>query len=94
VERVTSRVLIHVPQNSLHAAIRKLARVGGRFLLAVEYFAEEETPILYRGRTDLLWKRNFPDHFRKCLPGHGLVRSGYWGSEDGFDRAHWWLLET
>lgn len=89
----TSGVLIHIPQDSLHTAIRRMGRASRRFFLAVEYFAEEETPILYRGSTDLLWKRNFPDHFRACLPGHSLVRSGYWGPEDGFDRAHWWLLD-
>jgi pseudaminic acid biosynthesis-associated methylase len=90
---LTAGVLIHIPLDSLHVAIRELDRVSGRFMLVVEYFAEQETLIPYRGHDDLLWKRNFPSHFQQCLPGVGLVRSGYWGPEDGFDRAHWWLSE-
>lgn len=89
----TAGVLIHIPLDRLHIAMQELARVSGRFLLAAEYFAEEETPILYRGQVDLLWKRNFPEHFRKCLPKLSLLRNGYWGPEDGFDQVHWWVFE-
>jgi pseudaminic acid biosynthesis-associated methylase len=89
----TVGVLIHIPANCLRQAIEELARVSGRYLLAAEYFAEQETAIPYRGRTDLLWKRNFPRHFEQSLPGIRQLRSGYWGPEDGFDRVHWWLIE-
>ncbi len=89
----TVGVLIHIPLDSLHAAMQELARVSGRFLVAVEYFAEQETAIPYRGHNDLLWKRDFLSHFQECLSAVTLLRSGYWGPEDGFDRAHWWLLE-
>ncbi len=89
----TVGVLIHIPLDSLHAAMRELARVSGRYLLAVEYFAEQETTIPYRGHNDLLWKRDFLFHFQQCLPGLSLLRKGYWGPEDGFDRDHWWLFE-
>ena len=89
----TVGVLIHIPLDSLHAAMRELARVSGRYLLAVEYFAEQETRIPYRGHIDLLWKRNFLFHFQQCLSGLALLRKGYWGPEDGFDRDHWWLFE-
>lgn len=89
----TVGVLIHIPLDSIRAAIKEMARVSRRYLLAVEYFAEQETPISYRGRTDLLWKRNFLRHFQEHIPGIALARSGYWGPERGFDRVHWWLLE-
>jgi len=89
----TVGVLIHIPADCLPAAIRELARVSGRYVLAVEYFAEQETVVPYRGHQDLLWRRNFLRHFQECLPAHRLLRSGYWGLADGFDRTHWWLLE-
>lgn len=89
----TVGVLIHIPLDSLPAAMRELARVSARFVLAVEYFAEEETVVPYHGHQDLLWRRNFLRHFQECLPGHRLLRSGYWELADGFDRTHWWLLE-
>jgi pseudaminic acid biosynthesis-associated methylase len=89
----TVGVLIHIPLESLQAAMLELARVSSRYLLAAEYFAEKETAISYRGSSDLLWKRDFLRHFQECLPGITVLRSGYWGAEDGFDRDHWWLLE-
>lgn len=89
----TVGVLIHVPLDSLPAAICELSRVSSRFLLAAEYFAGQETAVPYRGQTDLLWKRNFLQHFEGCVPSARLLRSGFWGPEDGFDRVHWWLLE-
>jgi len=90
---LTVGVLIHIPLDSLHSAITELARSSRRYLLAAEYFAPQETEISYRGQSNLLWKRDFLKHFQECLPGAGLLRSGFWGAEDGFDRVHWWLLE-
>jgi pseudaminic acid biosynthesis-associated methylase len=89
----TSGVLIHIPLSDLPVALDEICRVSSQYVLAVEYFAEEETTILYRGHTDLLWKRNFLRHYQTQCPELTLIRSGYWGPEDGFDRAHWWLLE-
>jgi pseudaminic acid biosynthesis-associated methylase len=89
----TVGVLIHVPLESLQAAILELARASSRYLLAAEYFAEQETTISYRGSNELLWKRNFPGYFQGLLPGINLSRSGYLAPEEGFDRVHWWLFE-
>ncbi len=89
----TVGVLIHIPLDSLPAAICELSRVSSRFLLAAEYFSERDTAMPYRGQTDLLWKRNFLEHFQKCIPNIRLLRSGYCGPQDGFDSVHWWLME-
>lgn len=89
----TCTVLIHVPLAELPAAMREIARVSRRYILCIEYFAEEETSIHYRGRDDLLWKRNFLAHYEREVPGVKVLRSGYWDDKHGFDRSHWWLLE-
>lgn len=89
----TAGVLIHVSLENLAAALREIHRVSRRYLLAIEYFAAEETAIEYRGRMDLLWKRDFRAHYERQFPGLRLRREGYWGPEEGFDRTHWWLLE-
>lgn len=86
-------VLIHVPLESLEVAMAQIHRVTNRYILAVEYFAEEETPIHYRGHDDLLWKRDFPRHYLQRFPDLRLMRQGYWGPEHGADRVNWWLLE-
>ena len=89
----TACVLIHVPTERLIDAMREIARVARRYILAIEYYSEQDTAIEYRGHNDLLWKRNFLKHYQTNVPDLKLVGSGYWGEEDGFDRTHWWLME-
>lgn len=89
----TAGVLIHVPLDSLPQALAEMHRVSRRYLLAVEYFGEQETPVPYRGEEGLLWRRDFPTHFRSQFPDLGLVRSGFWDQALGFDRTTWWLFE-
>ena len=90
----TACVLIHIPPANLPLAMAEIYRVSRRYILAIEYFAEQETVIDYRGHDDLLWKRDFLKHYQTQFPDLALIRSGYWGHEDGFDRTHWWLLEN
>ena len=85
-------VLIHVPLDSLRAAMAEIHRVSARYLLAIEYFAEQETRIAYRGHDDLLWKRNFLKHYQAWFPDLSLVRQGSWGPEQRADNVSWWLL--
>jgi pseudaminic acid biosynthesis-associated methylase len=89
----TAGVLIHIPQSTLAASMAEIARVSARYVLAIEYFAADETEVPYRGGQDLLWKRDFLACYQAAVPHLTLVRSGYWGKEDGFDRCHWWLLQ-
>ena len=89
----TAGVLIHIPSAELPAGLREIHRASKRYILAIEYMTEEETAIEYRGRNDLLWKRNFLKHYQTQFPDLTVNRSGYWGPDDGFDRTHWWLLE-
>jgi pseudaminic acid biosynthesis-associated methylase len=89
----TAGVLIHIPLGDLPLALSEIYRVSKRYILAIEYFAQEETAVCYRGHDNLLWKRDFLQHYRSQFPDLALIRSGYWGPEDGFDRTHWWLLE-
>jgi pseudaminic acid biosynthesis-associated methylase len=89
----TAGVLIHVPPQSLDGVLREIVRVSRRYVLAVEYFAEAEEVVRYRDHDDLLWKRDFPAAYAQVAGDLRLVRSGFWGPEDGFDDASWWLLE-
>ena len=89
----TAGVLIHIPLDVLPAALKEIFRVSRRYVLAVEYYAEKETLIPYRGHDDLLWKRDFLRHYQALCPELTLQRRGHWGAEDGFDRTHWWLME-
>jgi pseudaminic acid biosynthesis-associated methylase len=86
----TAGVLIHVALDDLLRAMREVCRCSRRYILAIEYFSEEETVIPYRGHQDLLWKRDFRRHYQSLFPDLTLVRQGY---VEEWDRSTWWLLE-
>lgn len=90
---MTAGVLIHVALPDLGNALSQVYRCSRRYVLAVEYFAEEETVMPYRGHDDLLWKRNFPRHYQEAFPDLTLVREGSVGPPDGVDESEWWLFE-
>lgn len=89
----TVGVLIHVKLSDLAGTLAEIYRVSSHYILAIEYFAEEETAIPYHGHNDMLWKRDFLAHYRSQFPSLMLIRRGYWGPENGFDNSTWWLFE-
>jgi len=89
----TAGVLIHIPLPQLPNAISEIYRVSSRYILAIEYYAEQETALPYRGYDNFLWKRDFLKHYEERFSDLRLIRSGFWGLEDGFDQTQWWLLE-
>lgn len=90
----TAGVLIHIGLADLPRALSEIYRVSKRYILAMEYFAEEETIIHYRGHNDLLWKRNFLKHYQTLFPDLRVLREGFLGPEKkSWDSHTWWLLE-
>lgn len=89
----TAGVLIHVRLLDLAAALTEIYRVSKRYILAVEYFAEEETNVSYRGHENLLWRRDFLMHYQSQFPSLALIRNGHVGPKEGFGKSRWWLLE-
>jgi pseudaminic acid biosynthesis-associated methylase len=84
----TAGVLIHIPPNKLHTALSEIYRVSGKYILTMEYFSEMATTINYRGRDDLLWKRNFPKIYMGAFPDLVMIRNGVYNITD---EVHWWL---
>jgi len=89
----TSNVLIHIALADLPLAMQEIYRVSRRYILAIEYYAEQETEIFYRGHTSSLWKRDFRKHFEDLYPSLRLQRHGIWDMSVGFDDSTWWLWE-
>lgn len=88
----TAGVLIHVAPHDLPRALDEICRVSRRYVLAIEYYAEQETTLPYRGQSEQLWKRDFGKHYQTRFPALRLLDEGYWDTQDGFDRTNWWLL--
>lgn len=86
----TAGVLIHVPPVDLTKTMEAIVRASADYVLAVEYAAEQEEEVLYRGHTGALWKRPFGELYQRM--GLKLVYQESLGKEDGFDNCSAWLL--
>jgi len=84
----TAGVLIHIAPQDLKAFMQRIVDASCDYVLAVEYEAEEETEVEYRGNSGKLWKRPFGKLYQEM--GLTLVDEGDPG--EAFDRCHYWLL--
>ncbi len=89
---ITANMLIHVALENLAAVLEEIHRLSRKYILFIG-ISRKKTMIHYRGHDDLLWKRNFPEHYRSRFPTLRLLKCGYWDRDNGFDRSHWWLWE-
>jgi len=84
----TAGVLIHVAPERLAAFMGRLVATSAHYVLAVEYVADQEEMIDYRGTPNLLWKRPYGKLYEDM--GLKLLHTGV---ATGFDRCDYWLLE-
>jgi spore coat polysaccharide biosynthesis protein SpsF len=84
----TSGVLIHVAPNDLPAFMKAIVHASADYVLAIEYAADKEEEIPYRGQHRALWKRPYGKLYEQM--GLTLVLQGDAGA--GFDRCQFWLL--
>ena len=84
----TCGVLIHVAPEDLDSVMRAIVATSGRYVLAVEYAADQEEEVEYRGHAGKLWKRPFGKLYEQM--GLKLLSVGEAG---GFDECVYWLLE-
>jgi spore coat polysaccharide biosynthesis protein SpsF len=89
----TCGVLIHVHPDDLLEACREIVRVSRRYVLCAEYFSPRPEAIEYRGRTDLLFKRDFGGFYLDQWPELRLVDYGFLWKRTEFDDLNWWLFE-
>jgi len=84
----TAGVLIHVPPDELETVMRAIAMVSAQYVLAIEYAADTEQMIDYRGNADRLWKRPYGQLYQDM--GLRLLSEGVAG---GFNECTYWLLQ-
>jgi pseudaminic acid biosynthesis-associated methylase len=85
----TAGVLIHIAPDELEAFMGEVVRVSAQYVLAVEYEAEQEEALDYRGHTERLWKRPYG----KLYEAMGLTQVAKWPAGAGFDNCTAWLME-
>lgn len=84
----TCGVLIHIAPKDLKAMMRNIITVSRQYVLAVEYHADKEKAVEYRGNKDKLWKRDYGKLYQDM--GLSLIESG---EAEGFDQCQFYLLE-
>ena len=84
----TAGVLIHIPPESLTAAMLSIVRASTKHVLCVEYESDAEEEVTYRGHANRLWRRPYGMLYERM--GLSLVASGHAGP--GFDDCHYTLL--
>jgi SAM-dependent methyltransferase len=89
----TCGVLIHVPPDRIDEALTEVHRVARRYLLAIEYHADEDTEVEYRGLPEMLWKRDYGTHYQRLFPDLELIGEGALTVRDGFAGDYYWLLK-
>ena len=88
----TAGVLIHVDPEDLEETMRQIVVLSSRWVLAIEYEAEAEEEITYRGEQGLLWKRPYGKLYEAMGLRH--VRMPWpIGKDLGFDNCTAHLME-
>jgi pseudaminic acid biosynthesis-associated methylase len=81
-------VLIHIPPDQISDVLESMIAASTKYVLAVEYAAETEEAVEYRGHTERLWRRPFG----KMLVEKGLKPVVWGDAGEGFDSCGFWLL--
>lgn len=88
----TAGVLIHQPETTLPLVMAEAVRCSRRYVLALEYFAEEVTEVPYRGQEGALFKRDYGRLYGELFPELHIEDRGKLGQNEGWDDVTWWLF--
>jgi len=90
---LTVGVLIHQPDTTLPLVMAELVRVSRRYVLWVEYHADETTEVPYHGERGALLKRDYGRIYHALFPELQVRGEGFLGEDAGFDRVTWQVLQ-
>ncbi len=89
----TAGVLIHQPEDALLEVMYEVVRCSRRYVLCLEYFAEQTVEVPYRGQTGALFKRDYGRLYAESFPALRQLETGFLGKDQGWDDVTWWLFE-
>lgn len=91
----TSGVLIHINPSSLNLVTDHIVRIASKYVICIEYFADKEESVNYRGNDDVLFKRDFGSYYLDKYPELELVNYGFsWRRDTGLDNLTWWIFKV
>jgi pseudaminic acid biosynthesis-associated methylase len=91
----TCGVLIHISPDDLGWVTDEITRVARKYVLCIEYFSHNPEKITYRGRKNLLFKRDFGAFYLQRYTNLKWIDYGFlWKCESkSYDNLNWWLFE-
>ncbi len=89
----TAGVLIHQSNDTLPIVMAEIVRCARRYVLCIEYFAEETVEIPYRGQPRALFKRDYGRLYEEIFSELKLLEHGMLTREQGWDDVTFWLFE-
>lgn len=89
----TAGVLIHQPEETLPQVMAEIVRVSRKYVLCLEYESETTVEVPYRDQSGALFKRPYGNLYKNQFPVLSLLKSGYLGPEEGWDRVTYYLFE-
>jgi pseudaminic acid biosynthesis-associated methylase len=86
----TAGVLIHIDPKILESAVKKMIDLTNQYIFGFEYYSDDLVQVEYREHSDVLWKQNFPNLFRKLYPKIQTVKEEkfYHANMDLWDIAY------
>jgi len=70
----TAGVLIHISPDDIDEALKEIYRCSRNYIWGYEYYADDYTPVNYRGENDLLWKTNFSKKYSELFSDLTLIK--------------------
>lgn len=70
----TSGLLIHISPSDIKKVIKEIYRCTKKYIWGFEYYADNYTEIVYRGKKNMLWKANFPKLYRDNFEDLRLIK--------------------
>ncbi len=83
----TSGVLIHIAPDDLRRGIKEILRVSRKYVIGFEYFSAKPKEVNYRGRSGLLWKRDFVENYQQVNPELSVIYRKKYYHRSGSDSS-------
>ncbi len=92
---ITSGLLIHINPKDLKKVYKNIFSLSKKYILIAEYFSQDPLAIKYRGKKNLLFKRDFAKEIKNKY-NLKIVDYGFIWSEDkkhNLDNFNWFILK-
>lgn len=93
---ITSGMLMHIDSNKLDGVYKKLYESSAKYIVIIEYYNPTPVTIDYRGKTGILFKRDFAGEIMDKYKDLELVDYGFCYHRDNnfkLDDSTWFLLK-